>query len=307
MPGGITAHGLVKRYGDVTALDGLDLTVPEGTVLGLLGPNGAGKTTAVRIFTTLLEPDTGTATVDGIDVTADPDGVRERIGLSGQNAAVDEYLTGFENLDMVGRLYHLGRAPSRERAPRAARRLPAVPRRRPPRAHLLRWHAAPPRPGGGPRGPSRPSSSSTNRPRVWTRAAASTCGTSSATWSRAAPRCCSPPSTSRRPTAWPTTSSSSTRAGPSPRARPTSSRARSVASASSWSWPGPTTSTGPGWSSSATAAARSRSTSGPAPWSRPSPVAPPRCGRCSTTSTPPASTSSTSVCDGPRSTTCSSR
>ncbi len=116
MPGGITASGLVKRYGDVTALDGLDLTVPEGTVLGLLGPNGAGKTTAVRIFTTLLEPDTGTATVDGIDVTADPDGVRERIGLSGQNAAVDEYLTGFENLDMVGRLYHLGRVPARERA-----------------------------------------------------------------------------------------------------------------------------------------------------------------------------------------------
>jgi ABC-2 type transport system ATP-binding protein len=116
MAGGITAQGLVKRYGEVTALDGLDLTVPEGTVLGLLGPNGAGKTTAVRIFTTLLEPDEGTATVDGIDVLADPQGVREHIGLSGQNAAVDEYLTGFENLDMVGRLYHLGRARSRERS-----------------------------------------------------------------------------------------------------------------------------------------------------------------------------------------------
>jgi ABC-2 type transport system ATP-binding protein len=116
MPGGIRAQGLVKRYGDVTALDGLDLEVPEGTVLGLLGPNGAGKTTAVRIFTTLLEADEGTATVDGVDVRADPQGVRERIGLSGQSAAVDEYLTGFENLDMVGRLYHLGRTRSRERA-----------------------------------------------------------------------------------------------------------------------------------------------------------------------------------------------
>jgi ABC-2 type transport system ATP-binding protein len=116
MPGGIRAEGLVKRYGEVTALDGLDLVVPEGTVLGLLGPNGAGKTTAVRIFTTLLEADEGTASVDGVDVRSDPQGVRERIGLSGQSAAVDEYLTGFENLDMVGRLYHLGRARSRERA-----------------------------------------------------------------------------------------------------------------------------------------------------------------------------------------------
>jgi ABC-2 type transport system ATP-binding protein len=116
MAGGITAEGLVKRYGEVTALDGLDLTVPEGTVLGLLGPNGAGKTTAVRIFTTLLEPDSGTATVDGIDVGTEPQRVREHIGLSGQNAAVDEYLTGYENLDMVGRLYHMGRARSRERA-----------------------------------------------------------------------------------------------------------------------------------------------------------------------------------------------
>jgi ABC-2 type transport system ATP-binding protein len=116
MPGGIRAEGLVKRYGDVIALDGLDLVVPEGTVLGLLGPNGAGKTTAVRIFTTLLEADEGTATVDGVDVVSDPQGVRERIGLSGQSAAVDEYLTGYENLDMVGRLYHLGRTRSRERA-----------------------------------------------------------------------------------------------------------------------------------------------------------------------------------------------
>lgn len=112
----IQADGLVKRYGDVVALDGLDLAVPEGTVLGLLGPNGAGKTTAVRIFTTLLAPDAGTAVVAGVDVREHPDEVRRRIGLSGQYAAVDEHLTGFENLDMVSRLYRLGRRRSRERA-----------------------------------------------------------------------------------------------------------------------------------------------------------------------------------------------
>jgi ABC-2 type transport system ATP-binding protein len=112
----IRTSGLVKRFGKVTALAGLDLSVPGGTILGLLGPNGAGKTTAVRILTTLLEPDGGTATVAGIDVCAQPDKVRERIGLSGQTAAIDEYLTGYENLEMVGRLYHLGARKSRERA-----------------------------------------------------------------------------------------------------------------------------------------------------------------------------------------------
>ena len=112
----IRTTGLVKRYGKVVALDGLDLEVPKGTVLGLLGPNGAGKTTAVRILSTLLEPDEGSAEVAGLDVQAEPRKVRERIGLSGQNAAVDEHLTGYENLDMVGRLYHLGRRKSRERA-----------------------------------------------------------------------------------------------------------------------------------------------------------------------------------------------
>src|SRR3546814_15183245 len=112
----ISARGLMKRYGDVTALAGLDLDVPQGTVLGLLGPNGAGKTTAVRILTTLLEPDEGTVEVAGIDVLADPAGARSSIGLSGQYAAVDEVLPGFENLDMVGRLYHHGRKRSRARA-----------------------------------------------------------------------------------------------------------------------------------------------------------------------------------------------
>jgi ABC-2 type transport system ATP-binding protein len=112
----IQTSGLVKRYGKVVALDGLDLEVPKGTVLGLLGPNGAGKTTAVRILTTLLDPDEGSVQVAGLDVRAEPGKVRERIGLSGQNAAVDEHLTGYENLEMVGRLYHLGRARSRARA-----------------------------------------------------------------------------------------------------------------------------------------------------------------------------------------------
>src|SRR3954451_1362030 len=116
MSDAVIAQGLVKRYGSVTALDGLDLRVPHGTVLGVLGPNGAGKTTAVRVLTTLLTPDAGTASVAGIDVRRDPDKVRKVIGVSGQYAAVDEHLTGFENLDMVGRLYHLGRAPSRTRA-----------------------------------------------------------------------------------------------------------------------------------------------------------------------------------------------
>jgi len=112
----VRASGLVKHYGEVKALDGLDLEIPAGTVLGVLGPNGAGKTTCVRVLTTLLKPDAGTATVAGIDVLEHPDAVREVIGLSGQYAAVDEYLTGFENLDMVGRLYHLGRRASQERA-----------------------------------------------------------------------------------------------------------------------------------------------------------------------------------------------
>jgi ABC-2 type transport system ATP-binding protein len=112
----IRTSGLVKRYGKVVALDGLDLEVPKGSVLALLGPNGAGKTTAIRILTTLLEPDQGTAEVAGLDVSKNPTSVRERIGLSGQTAAVDEHLTGYENLDMVGRLYHLGRKRSRARA-----------------------------------------------------------------------------------------------------------------------------------------------------------------------------------------------
>jgi ABC-2 type transport system ATP-binding protein len=112
----IVVQGLQKRFGDVVALHGVDFAVPTGTVLGLLGPNGAGKTTAVRILTTILAPDAGVASVLGIDVTRDPQGVRERIGLAGQYAAVDENLTGDENLRMVGRLSHMPSGAVRARA-----------------------------------------------------------------------------------------------------------------------------------------------------------------------------------------------
>jgi ABC-2 type transport system ATP-binding protein len=107
---------LVKSYGDVLALDGVDLTAPTGTVLGLLGPNGAGKTTAVRILTTLLPADGGSARVAGVDVATEAPQLRRRIGLAGQYAAVDENLTGFENLQMVGQLYHLPKGEPKVRA-----------------------------------------------------------------------------------------------------------------------------------------------------------------------------------------------
>ncbi len=112
----ITGEDVFKAYGDVQALNGISITAEHGKVLGLLGPNGAGKTTLVRILTTLLAPDSGRLEVEGIDVVKNPSRVREVIGLAGQYPAVDEQLTGFENLEMVGRLYHFSRRQAKERA-----------------------------------------------------------------------------------------------------------------------------------------------------------------------------------------------
>jgi ABC-2 type transport system ATP-binding protein len=112
----IRTEALVKSFGTVEALKGVDLEVEKGTVYGLLGPNGAGKTTAVRILTTLLQPTSGRAEVDGLDSVRDAEELRFRIGLAGQSAAVDENLTGFENLELVGRLYHLPKEEARRRA-----------------------------------------------------------------------------------------------------------------------------------------------------------------------------------------------
>jgi ABC-2 type transport system ATP-binding protein len=112
----VLAEGLQKRYGEKRALDGFDLAVPFGTVYGLLGPNGAGKTTAVRIFSTLIRPNGGRALVNGFDVVSRPLDVRRSIGLTGQYAAVDEILTGRQNLEMFGRLFHLGAKRAKQRA-----------------------------------------------------------------------------------------------------------------------------------------------------------------------------------------------
>ena len=308
MTDAIVASGLVKHYGDVVALDGLDLAVPEGTILGLLGPNGAGKTTAVSILTTLLEPDEGTATVAGADVRAEPAAVRRKIGLSGQYAAVDEVLTGFENLDMIGRLYRLGRRRSQARATELLERFELDRRRQTARSRPTPVACAAASTSPAPWSPSRPSCSSTSRPPGSTPAAGSSSGASSASWWAAAPRCCSRPSTSRRPTSSPTTSSSSTMAARI--AHGTSDELKTQVGGERIEVTVRSPADVPE-AREALAGCRRRRDRGqrvdPAACSRRSPAAR-RCSpRPCASSTAAAWPSATSVCGAPRSTTCSSR
>lgn len=119
----IVADSIVRRFGDITALDGVSLSVEAGSIYGLLGPNGAGKTTLIRVLTTLLKPDSGRGLVAGVDVVADPHLARKSLGLAGQTAAVDEFLTGRENLEMVGHLYHLPARDVKNRADEVLERI----------------------------------------------------------------------------------------------------------------------------------------------------------------------------------------
>jgi ABC-2 type transport system ATP-binding protein len=144
----ISATGLKKRYGTVAAVDGIELAIRRGEIFGLLGPNGAGKTTFVRILTTLLAPDAGSAQVVGFDVVRDASALRARIGLAGQYAAVDENLTGLENLTMVGRLYGARRAAAKARGRELLERFDLVDAASRPAKDVLRGHAAPARPCG---------------------------------------------------------------------------------------------------------------------------------------------------------------
>jgi len=119
----VRAEGVVKHFGDVKALNGVSIEVEAGMIYGLLGPNGAGKTTLIRVLTTLLRPDSGTARVAGVDVLADPTAARRKLGLAGQSAAVDEFLTGEENLHMIGRLYGLSKRDARTRSDEVLERM----------------------------------------------------------------------------------------------------------------------------------------------------------------------------------------
>ncbi|TCN29278.1 ABC-2 type transport system ATP-binding protein [Kribbella orskensis] len=221
-PPAVLAEGLVKRFGAVQALAGVDLEVPAGAVVGLLGPNGAGKTTVVRILATLLRPDAGTARVAGLDVVRKGAAVRRVVGLSGQYAAVDGYLTGRENLRMIGRLAGLRVTPARRRADELLESFElAVAADRTVRTYSAGCGADSMSPPAW--SPRPPCCSSTSRPPDSIHAAGSGSGACSANSKTRAPACCSPPSTSRKPTGWPTGSSSWTPVGSSrPAPRPKS-------------------------------------------------------------------------------------
>ena len=216
----VEAHDLVKVFprGNVRALDGVSLHVEQGTILGLLGPNGAGKTTAVRILSTILSPDSGRASILGHDVVKEAEAVRRIIGLAGQYAAVDENLTGRENIRMVGRLSHMSWKESRARATTLLKDFGLSDAG----DRVLKTYS------GGMRRRLDLAAALVARPPVLfldepttglDPRAGRTSGASSRTWSPVAPPCCSPPSISRRPTVWPATSSWSTMDGSLPRAR----------------------------------------------------------------------------------------
>ena len=198
----VVADGLIKRYGDVAAVDGVSLSIPTGTVLGLLGPNGAGKTTVVRMLATLIKADGGSASIAGVDIAREPAKVRGVIGLAGQYAAVDENLTGRENLRLVAKLTHL---PKAQIAPRVNELL----------AQFQLTDAAD-RPvktySGGMRRRLDLGAALVHKPPILfldepTTGLATICGRSARSSCRRERRSCSPPNTSRRPTGWRTASS----------------------------------------------------------------------------------------------------
>ena len=185
----VSATGLRKSFGSKTVLDGIGLAIAEGTIFALLGPNGAGKTTTVQILSTLIPADAGEARVADHDVRAEPDLVRAAIGVTGQFSAVDNLLTGRENLLLMADLAHLDRREGRRRAAESARLVRADRRGRQAGHDLLRRHAAPAGPCHDADAPSRGSSSLTSRRPAWIRAAAAACGRSSVTSSPRAPPC----------------------------------------------------------------------------------------------------------------------
>ncbi|MCF2435761.1 ATP-binding cassette domain-containing protein [Streptomyces thinghirensis] len=199
-------RGLVKHYGETKALDGVDLDVREGTVMGVLGPNGAGKTTLVRIpVRHLITPDSGQAHVAGYDVVRQPRQLRRVIGLTGQYASVDEKLPGWENLYMIGRLLDLPRRMPAASGRRTAGAVLAHRGRQAARGHLLGRHAAAAGPGGlHDRAPGGPSTPDEPPPPAWIRAPATRCGRwGQAHGRRRRHRAVSPPSTWRRPSSSP--------------------------------------------------------------------------------------------------------